>query len=303
MTAEKETSEQSKLAAARERVDALKEKVDEVATREREKRMSVRAAYRLVESDRRTGGSLIAGGLAYRVFLFFLPYALFVSSFARTFGRDTTTELLGDAGIGSGVAETVDQAARSTGRAAPVLMVMSFALMLWTAQSTWKALRISSELAWGIRSKRSYNQLRVALITTGSLVGLSAYHFLLHPLYAGGPALDLVTTAVAATGLCVLAVLGMSTLPRPDEVEWLNLLPGAVLFGVGFELLRFFAAFFLSDKLDRTVDLYGALGIAAVIMGFLYLVGRLIVATLFVNAEWWRTQTGTTRPDDQVITP
>ena len=290
---ESESSGRGRLEHARERVDALKEKVDEVATRERSRRKTVQAAFRLVESDRSTGGSLIAGGLAYRVFLFALPYALFMSSLARIFGADSTNDLLGDAGIGAGMASTVDDAARSTGRAAPVLLVLSFGLMMWTAQSTWKALRITSQLAWRIRSERSGPPVKVALVAALGMIGLTVYHFLLHPLYVGGPLFDLLASLIASIGLCFLAFWVMTALPRPEGVEWTYLVPGALLFGLGLELLRFGTAIFLSDKLDRSIDLYGALGIAAAIMAALYLIGRLTVAALFVNAEWWRTETGT----------
>ena len=281
-----------KIAAARQRVGAVKEKVEEVASKERARRKTVQAAFRLFDTDRSTGGSLLAGGLAYRIFLFLLPYALFMSSLARIFGAHSASDLMGDAGVGAGITSTVDNAARSTGRAAPLLLILSFILMLLTAQSTWKALRITSELAWGVRAERRPRQALVPLIAAVSMVGLSLYHFLLVPLYAGGVVTDLVASLVAAVGLSALWLWGARALPRPEEVPWTFLVPGAILFGVGIELLRLGTAVFLSGKLDRSVDLYGALGIGAAIMAFLYLIGRLTVAAVFANAEWWRTHTG-----------
>jgi membrane protein len=293
MTDPEKPSTAGKIAAARQRVDAVKEKVETVASAERARRKTVQAAFRLFDTDRRTGGSLLAGGLAYRIFLFALPFALFMSSLARIFGADAAANLLGDAGMGAGITSTVDEAARSTGRAAPVLLILSFILMLWTAQSTWKALLITSELAWGLRPERPLRRPQVALIAAASMMGLSLYHYLLRPLYAGGPVTDLFASGIASVGLTALWLWGARALPRPAEVPWTYLVPGAVLFGFGIELLRLGTAVFLSGKFDRSVDLYGALGIGAAIMAVLYLIGRLTVTAVFANASWWRTRTGT----------
>jgi uncharacterized BrkB/YihY/UPF0761 family membrane protein len=54
---------------------------------------------------------------------------------------------------------------------------------------------------------------------------------------------------------------------------------------------------YFAGRLGRVDDLYGALGLAAVFMAWLYLGGRLIVACFAVSATRWRAdeiESGTT---------
>ena len=74
-------------------------------------------------------------------------------------------------------------------------------------------------------------------------------------------------------------------------------LPGALLFGIGIEALRLVTAVYLVGKLSRISDLYGSLGLAVVILGWLYLIGRLVVTGCMLNASlaYGRLPTGAER--------
>ena len=60
------------------------------------------------------------------------------------------------------------------------------------------------------------------------------------------------------------------------------------MFGVGIRLLGLAASTYFARRLDRTSDLYGALGIAIVMMLYLFLLARLFVAAQFLNATLHR---------------
>ena len=63
------------------------------------------------------------------------------------------------------------------------------------------------------------------------------------------------------------------------------------MLGVGADLLRLVTQFYLAvGWLGRVDDLYGALGLAAVFMAWLYLVARLVVASFAVSATRWRAE-------------
>ena len=66
-------------------------------------------------------------------------------------------------------------------------------------------------------------------------------------------------------------------LPRADA-PWTSVVPGAVLTGVGMRLLGLGVSTYFAYRLDHSNDLYGALGLAVVMMLFLFLVARLFVA-------------------------
>lgn len=68
---------------ARATIDVTKQTLLDKAARERERRESVRTLFQLFEEDRGRGGGLLAGGLAYRMFIWLLPAALVASSLLR----------------------------------------------------------------------------------------------------------------------------------------------------------------------------------------------------------------------------
>ena len=80
-----------------------------------------------------------------------------------------------------------------------------------------------------------------------------------------------------------------SVLPHEEDAPWTAFLPGAIVLAVGADLLRIVTQVYLAGRLGRVDDLYGALGVAAVFMAWLYLVARLIVASVAVSAARWRS--------------
>src|SRR4051812_7074371 len=71
----------------RARADETGRKVQAKAEDLRVQRASVRTAFRTYEYDRRRGGALLAGGLAYRLFLWLLPPAPLFASIVSLLGR------------------------------------------------------------------------------------------------------------------------------------------------------------------------------------------------------------------------
>jgi uncharacterized BrkB/YihY/UPF0761 family membrane protein len=79
--------------------------------------------------------------------------------------------------------------------------------------------------------------------------------------------------------------LGVSRLlPHRDGVGWTAFVPGAVLVGVGFAVLQTVTANWIGPKLNHGSALYGSLGVSFVVLGWLYVVGRILVAAPLLNA-------------------
>ena len=72
--------------------------------------------------------------------------------------------------------------------------------------------------------------------------------------------------------------------------------PGAVVCTAGGFVLRLVTDLYFAGRLGRVDDLYGALGIAAVFMAWLYLIGRLLVAMFAVSATLAGAGAGGDRP-------
>ena len=82
--------------------------------------------------------------------------------------------------------------------------------------------------------------------------------------------------------------LGASRLlPHAADAPWTALIPGAVLFAAGVEAVHLFTALWLSREIDHASRTYGSLGVAASLLGGLYLFGWLTVASAMLNASRW----------------
>jgi uncharacterized BrkB/YihY/UPF0761 family membrane protein len=76
-------------------------------------------------------------------------------------------------------------------------------------------------------------------------------------------------------------------LPRAEGVSWRDLAPGACLVSLGTVLSHALVEHYLAPKLGRSPNLYGAFGAAAVVLVWLFIAARLIVAGMFLNATLW----------------
>lgn len=75
-------------------------------------------------------------------------------------------------------------------------------------------------------------------------------------------------------------------LPHRDAT-WIALLPGAVLFAVGVEILNAVSAYFIVPEAETKQGTYGSLGLAAALLLGLFFLSRLVVATAVLNATLW----------------
>jgi uncharacterized BrkB/YihY/UPF0761 family membrane protein len=78
-------------------------------------------------------------------------------------------------------------------------------------------------------------------------------------------------------------------LPRPS-VHWTAVLPGAITIGLGLQAIHLVNVYFISYRISTSSETYGALGAAAAILLSLFLIGRLFVAGVILNATLWERQ-------------
>jgi uncharacterized BrkB/YihY/UPF0761 family membrane protein len=260
----------------------------------RERSALVDVALEAGDLDRRRAGSLLAGGIAFRVFLWLLPAALFVAALAglvRPAGGASPDRVAQSLGLGASVASTVEQATRQSDRGAAALIAIGITLMLYASMSLVRALRIAHVLAWEEPFRRRPRLLRDGAIFSGALVATLAIEtgitYLRH--HDAALSLVLVPASFAITGGLWL---GLSLLLPHAGANWRALLPGAGLFATGHAVLQVATAYYFAPKLTRAPALYGSLGSAATLLLWLFLVSRIIVAAAFLNATLWRRRGG-----------
>jgi uncharacterized BrkB/YihY/UPF0761 family membrane protein len=283
------TSEAGRIARARRSAAELERRARREFDHAKEQHVTVRLAVQAFESDRRRAGGLLAGGLAYRIFLWQIPLALFLVSalgLATELSGDDPADLARKTGMTAALAGAISQAVAASDSARWWLLILGAFLTVWAGRGVYRGVRLVSELAWGIRAPRA-SALKGSLAVTGfGLLAVALQAFL--PKISqtlGLPALVRFVLGLILASSLAFAVLRL--LPRAD-VPWTSILPGAVLVGVGVRLLGLAVSTYFAYRLDHSNDLYGALGLAVVMMLFLFLVARLFVAAQFLNSTLHR---------------
>jgi YihY family inner membrane protein len=110
----------------------------------------------------------------------------------------------------------------------------------------------------------------VVLTSLGGLIGSS--------LLAGGAGV------VAATALSIGLYLVVFRLLSPKHLRWTELLPGAVVAGVGWQVLETVGVRLVQNQLRHSSQLYGTVGIVLGLIFFLSLVSQLTLYGLEIDA-------------------
>jgi uncharacterized BrkB/YihY/UPF0761 family membrane protein len=296
--ASEETVQLSRYRRARARFDNARQTL-EVRGKELEARLpAARAAVRVFERDRAVGGEIMAGAIAFRLFVFLLPLVLvvvIVLGIAADASSDPD-EVAKTAGITGLAAQSVSESARSSSGGRWIALFLGLVALYSTSRALARALRIAHALAWGGTYAPMKRTWRASLIVIGaSLVVVGVTSGVSRIRAATGPGGFL----VAILGLFVYAGLwfAISLLLPHGDADWKALIPGALLVGVGVEILHLVTVFYISGRVSSASKLYGPLGAAVAILFWAYLVGRLTVSSAILNATLFRRETHTARQE------
>jgi uncharacterized BrkB/YihY/UPF0761 family membrane protein len=272
--------------------DARAERVRARAQDERQRHGSVDAAFEMVDRDGEVGGGIIAGALAYRLFIWLLPLTL-VAVAGLGIAADASSESPGRAarslGLSGLVSASVADAAEGSGRWYALLIGVP--VLVYTTRGVLRVLIGAHRLVWtDIRASAP----RATLVETLRLLAL----LLCFPV--------ITTTANAArawsTGPGVLVsvfalvpfagVWLLITMRLPHRgADWKALIPGALFFALGAEVLQAVIAYAIAPYSIAKQGTYGVLGAAAALLFALYLVSRLVVASAVLGATLWERRT------------
>lgn len=243
------------------------------------------------ELDRRRAGSLLAGGIAFRLFLWLLPAAVFaagVIGLVQPTGSAQPDRVARTLGLGASVTAIVRQATAESQRGTAPLLAIGLVLTLYASTSLVRALRIANVLAWEEPFRRRPHLLRDGAILSALLlaaIGLEAGVSYLRHQVGVGPSLLLGLIPMVVGGALWV---GISWILPHGDARWTALLPGAALVAVGMAVLHFATVYYFAPKLTRAPALYGSLGTAATLLAWLFVIARVTVSAAFLNATHWR---------------
>jgi uncharacterized BrkB/YihY/UPF0761 family membrane protein len=269
-----------RLARWTERAGILRSRVDAA----RAEHVSVDLCFGCIERDSTIGGGILAGALAYRIFVFLLPTALLLVSglglYADTVDK-STAQVAREAGLHGLIATEV--AAAASGRARGLVFLVMLPVVAYALVKLYKAIAIVHAIAWhgsgrGVRISPKGIVLFVGLLVL-HLVAVEAVGWIRRRDEVGGVTALLVYLALVGGSWLVVS----TQLPRRD-VRWQALVPGALLVGAGLLFVNVFNVYVTTRLVEDRADTYGALGVAAALLLSLVLVGRLIVGSAVLNA-------------------
>jgi len=246
----------------------------------------VDAGFLVRDLDTRVGGGILAGALAFRIFLFMVPvvYVVFtvLGVVSRALGHDPA-QLARDTGITGVLAGTVVKVADQSAWTLATLVLGAVVTMVITAGGLLKALYVVHWLIWRVPRVKPAG-LAPKLVLIGLAVAGSAL----------GVAINDVRTSagVAGAALAVLFITGLSfagwwwvswKLPHAP-VPARALIPGAVLMAIGAVVLQLLTTYWIGNLVARKTDTYGAVGIALAVLLWVYILGRIMVGSAGLNA-------------------
>ncbi len=246
--------------------------------------------WRTARRDAAIGGSVLGAALAYRIFIWLLPFALVVVLGLALFVDQTDRnvgELLDGAGITGFIAGSVGEASEGTrGWAVATALVAALFVLAYQSAALLRSLRAVTALAWHLPVTKTPSPARSTLLFLGWLVafmvvGSSAAPIrraLDFPLHV---AVDAFTYGVIVTTMWL--VLSWFLLPH-DAESIRELLPGALLVGVGIAAIGLFNTLVLFPWLAEREETYGVLGIAAGLLFGFFLFGRTAELAAALNA-------------------
>lgn len=246
--------------------------------------------WRTLRRDASIGGSVLGAALAYRIFVWLLPFVL-VIVLTLALVVDQTDGNIGeavrDAGLTGFMASSVADAAQGTrGWAVALGLVAALFVLAYQSSALLRAIRAVTALAWHLPVTRVPSPARSSLLFLGWLVAFIAV--------AGSAApirralvfpLDLLVNLIAyGAGLTVLwLVLSWFLLPH-DADNWLELVPGALAVGAGVGAIGLFNTLVLFPWLSEREETYGVLGVAAGLLFGFFLIGRTMELAAALNA-------------------
>jgi membrane protein len=279
----------------RGRVTELSERAVELGATARRRFWWADAGFQAFDREMIHGGGLLAGGLAYRLFLWLLPIGL-VGSQLLGFWLDVGDESVEDAakefGIGAAAVASASGAVETSEPNRILLLLSGLVLLAWFSMGFVRALQLAYSLAWDVPRPRLRKPLWAVLLFNGLVLSVAVASAALAWLRAELGLFGIVGVVLTVAFQTAVGVIVMWLLPRRAE-RWQELVPGAVLIAVGSQLLSLAVVFYLAPKIGRSSELYGTLGTASVLLVWLYVLARLITSGAFLNATLWERRNGT----------
>jgi uncharacterized BrkB/YihY/UPF0761 family membrane protein len=249
-----------------------------------ERHRSVDVALRVRRRDAEVDGALVAGALAFRIFIWLLPCSLLLTAllgFTASGGR-SLAELTRRIGMSPLISNVIGQVGAQAEHGWYLTALIGLVLMGVAGIALGRALdgvhaRVRrtpvDRRVWPALARAARYNTAVLGIVAGNLVAPGV------GVAVGQPVLVIVVSSLTLYFGFGAVLLTVGWPPR-----WRRVLPGAVLIALGIEGLHLVSVLYLPGRLASASQLFGTLGAAAAILVWLALIARLVVLGQVLNA-------------------
>lgn len=273
--------------------------------KERLRRLGERWSWlgRALEVHERVGeinGGFVASAITVTVFLSIFPLllvAISVVGFVAAGDTSVPQRIVDNLGLTGTAAQVVTDAVEKASQSRRAASIVGLVGLAWSGSAVAVALQHGVRAPWQDRPEGLRDRLWGIAWLAAAGIGFAAALFLggvlnLVPDSVPGP---LVTTASVAVSLLIEVGLfwwmfwGLGS----RDLAWHDVLPGAVVAGVGFEVLKLVGTVAVPQLVSRSSALYGSIGVVFALLAWLALFARLIVYCSAINAVAYEARAGT----------
>jgi membrane protein len=246
-------------------------------------------------------GGFLASAITISVFTALFPLLLVaIAVVGMLAAGDSTvpTRLIDTLGLSGTAASTMRDAIETASESRQAASIIGLLGLAWSGSGVAVALQQGIRAPWQERSEGIRDRLLGLAWLVAAGIGFAGAMAL-------GTALnflpDSVPKALVAAGAVLFGVVveiglfwwmfwGLGTRRVPAK----DLLPGAIVAGIGFEALKLVGTVYVPQLVARSSSLYGPLGVVFAILAWLALFARLVVYASTTNAVRYESRVGTT---------
>jgi len=241
------------------------------------------------------GGGPLSSSIALAGFLSLFPLLLLgisVVGFVASDQTDFADEVIDSLGLTGRAAEQVLDVIHNAEDSKRAASAIGLAGLLWGGLGIVGTLEQAMNATWQVTGRG----VMTKVVGLAWLVGAGALFLLsmsLGPLAAELPGPAIVPTVILGVGLNILLFLWMFRTLTHVPLPWSAYLPGAIVGGIGLELLKLIGTVFVPRAVSSASALYGSLGTVFAILAWLALAARLVLYAAAYNVVRWEGEHGT----------
>lgn len=230
------------------------------------------------------GGTVLAGHLAYRFFVFAAPLMLVLAALLGYVATENIDILryASEVGVPSdAAADAAEQASRGTVTA----LVVGIPALLLATRGVIRAMRYTYAEIWHVELEKRGGILRQIGFVVAATFGFYTVNAVIAAVQRQGPIFAVLgwTGSLVITAIALLAVSwGMPR--RTHRIR--DLIPGSVLGALAVSGVQLFVAVYLPARITGASAVYGAFGVALAILFYMFLIAYVFVGIAVVNEVW-----------------